>query len=169
MDGYGGHECRAGQRPGCAGAVHAACAGEPVYPLLAPAQSIRAVAKNERFYDSFNLFEEAQIFRSDAFGSAYDPQEMLPVQRRHIAGAFAGAANDVTGLFRTAKGVPASMPRYTHMEAYTFRRVEQPVRADEVSAAQSVPGETRIGDLALLSKKVSTTCGIRNRRWCCLS
>ena len=123
---------------------------------------IQAVAKNERFYDSFNLFEEAQIFRSDAFGSAYDPQEMLPVQRRHIAGAFAGAANDVTGLFRTAKGVLASMPRYTHMEAYTFRRVEQPVWADEVVWLNLYLGDTRIGDLALLSKKVSLTCGIRN-------
>lgn len=123
---------------------------------------IQAVAKNERFYSHFNLFEEAQIFRDDAFGSMYDPNEKLPVQRRHIAGAFAGASGDMTGLFRTAKGVLAAMPRYTHMEAYSFRRVEKPVWADEVVWLNLYMGETRIGDLALLSKKVSMTCGVRN-------
>ena len=123
---------------------------------------IQAVAKNERFYDSFNLFEEAQVFKDEGYGSTYDPTETLPLQRRHIAGAFVGAANDVTSLFRTAKGVLAAMPRYTHMEAYSFRRTDKPLWADEVVWLNLYLGETHIGDMGLLSKKVSMTCGIRN-------
>ena len=54
------------------------------------------------------------------------------------------------------------MPRYTHMERYDFRQVEKPVWADEVVWLNIYLGEERIGDLALLSKRVSMACGIKN-------
>ena len=79
-----------------------------------------------------------------------------------MAGAFASAGKDVTALFRKAKGVIEMMPRYTHMEGFTFRQTEKPVWADNVVWLNIYLGEEKVGDLALLAKKVSMACGIRN-------
>ena len=79
-----------------------------------------------------------------------------------MAGAFVSADKDVTALFRKAKGVVEMMPRYTHMESYTLKQAEKPVWADEVVWLNIYLGEQHIGDLALLSKRVSMACGIKN-------
>ena len=47
-----------------------------------------AVAKNERYFNDFSIFEEAQVFHDANYTSPYDKSELLPEQRRHIAGAF---------------------------------------------------------------------------------
>ena len=122
----------------------------------------KAVAKNERYYGDFAIYETAQVFRDEHYTAPYDPREKLPSQRKNVAGAFVSAGKDVTALFRRAKGVVEQMPRYTHMEAYTLRQVEKPVWADEVAWLNIYLGEDRIGDLALLSKRVSMACGIKN-------
>ena len=121
-----------------------------------------AVMKNERYFDAFSIFEEAQVFFDRNYTSRYDPTESLPEQRRHIAAAFASSAKDVSLLFREAKGVLEYMPRFTHMEGFTFRKEEKPVWADSVVWLNVYRGEEKIGDLGLLSKKVSLACGIKN-------
>ena len=121
-----------------------------------------AVMKNERYFDAFSIFEEAQVFFDRNYTSRYDPTESLPEQRRHIAAAFAGSTKDVSLLFREAKGVLEYMPRFTHMEGFTFRKEEKPVWADSVVWLNVYRGEEKIGDLGLLSKKVSLECGIKN-------
>ena len=122
----------------------------------------KAVVKNERYYDAFDIFETAQVFRDENYTTPYDPREQLPSQRKHVAGAFAAGGKDVTALFRKAKGVVEMMPRYTHMEGFTFRQEVKPVWADNVVWLNIFLGEAHIGDLALLSKKVSMECGIKN-------
>ena len=122
----------------------------------------KAVVKNERYFDEFNIYETAQVFRDENYTTPYDPREKLPSQRKHVAGAFVCGGKDVTTLFRKAKGVLEMMPRYTHMEGFTFKQVEKPVWADNVVWLNVYLGEKRIGDLALLSKKVSMECGIKN-------
>lgn len=121
-----------------------------------------AVVKNERYFNDFSIFEEAQVFFDREYSSPYDESESLPKQRRHIGGAFASSAGDITELFRKAKGVLAFMPRYTHMEALTFRKETKPVWADDVVWLNICLGEERIGDMGLLAKKVSLECGIKN-------
>ena len=121
-----------------------------------------AVMKNERYFDEFSIFEEAQVFFDRNYTSPYDPTESLPEQRRHIAAAFASSTKDVSLLFREAKGVLEYMPRFTHMEGFTFRKEEKPVWADSVVWLNVYRGEEKIGDLGLLSKKVSLECGIKN-------
>lgn len=121
-----------------------------------------AVMKNERYFDEFSIFEEAQVFFDRNYTSRYDPTESLPEQRRHIAAAFASSTKDVSLLFREAKGVLEYMPRFTHMEGFTFRKEEKPVWADSVVWLNVYRGEEKIGDLGLLSKKVSLACGIKN-------
>ena len=122
----------------------------------------KAVVKNERYFDEFAIYETAQVFRDENYTTPYDPREKLPSQRKHVAGAFVCGGKDVTTLFRKAKGVLEMMPRYTHMEGFTLKQVEKPVWADNVVWLNVYLGEERIGNLALLSKKVSMECGIKN-------
>ena len=122
----------------------------------------KAVVKNERYFTDFSLFETAQVFRDENYTTPYDEREKLPSQRKHLGAAFVGSDKDITTLFRRAKGVVEAMPRYTHMEDYTLRQVEKPVWADTVVWLNLYLGEEHIGDLALLSKKVSMECGIKN-------
>ena len=122
----------------------------------------KAVVKNERYFDEFSIFETAQVFRDENYTSPYDPREKLPSQRKNVAGAFVTTAKDITALFRKAKGVVEMMARYVHMEALTFRQTEKPVWADNVVWLNIYRGEEKVGDLALLNKKVSMACGIKN-------
>ena len=122
----------------------------------------KAVVKNERYFNEFSIFETAQVFRDENYTSPYDPREKLPSQRKNVAGAFATTDKDITALFRKAKGVVEMMARYVHMETLTFRQMEKPVWADNVVWLNICRGEEKVGDLALLSKKVSMACGIKN-------
>lgn len=122
----------------------------------------KAVVKNERYFDEFSIFETAQVFRDENYTSPYDPREKLPSQRKNVAGAFVTTDKDITALFRKAKGVVEMMARYVHMVTLTFRQTEKPVWADNVVWLNICRGEEKVGDLALLSKKVSMACGIKN-------
>ncbi len=122
----------------------------------------KAVAKNERYYTEFALFETAQVFRDEDYSAPYDHRELLPSQHKHAAGAFVAPAKDVTALFRRAKGALEQMPRYTHMEGFTFRQEQRPVWADQVVWLNLYRGEVHIGDLALLNRKSAMACGIKN-------
>ena len=122
----------------------------------------KAVVKNERYFDEFSIFETAQVFRDENYTSPYDPREKLPSQRKNVAGAFATTDKDITALFRKAKGVVEMMARYVHMETLTFRQTEKPVWADNVVWLNIYRGDEKVGDLAMLAKKVSMACGIKN-------
>ena len=122
----------------------------------------KAVVKNERYFDEFSIFETAQVFRDENYTSPYDPREKLPSQRKNVAGAFATTDKDIPALFRKAKGVVEMMARYVHMEALTFKQAEKPVWADNVVWLNIYRGDEKVGDLALLAKKVSMACGIKN-------
>ena len=121
-----------------------------------------AVAKNERYFTEFAIFEEAQVISDASFTSKYDERELLPDQRRTIAGAFVGNYKDLTALFRKAKGVISYMPQFCHMEGFTFAKQEKPSWADETVWLNILLGDTVIGNLALLSKKTSMACDIKN-------
>ena len=122
----------------------------------------KAVVKNERYFGEFSIFETAQVFRDENYTTPYDAREKLPSQRKNVAGAFACTSKDITALFRKAKGVVEMMARYVHMEALTFKQTEKPVWADNVVWLNIYRGDEKVGDLALLAKKVSMACGIKN-------
>ena len=121
-----------------------------------------AVVKNERYFNDFAIFEEAQVFFDRNYTAAYDETELLPEQKRHIGAAFASSVKDITELFREAKGVLEYMPRYTHMEGFEFRKEEKPVWADNVVWMNIFRGGEKIGNMGLVAKKVSMDCGIKN-------
>lgn len=121
-----------------------------------------AVVKNERYFSDFSIFEEAQVFFDKNYNTLYDKTESLPEQRRHIGAAFASSVKNITELFREAKGVLEYMPRYTHMESFTFQKTEKPVWADDVVWLNVCRNGEKIGDMGLLAKKVSMECGVKN-------
>ena len=123
---------------------------------------VDAVAKNERFYSEFAIFEEAQIFADKDYVSKYNENEKIPGYTKSIAGAFAGDAKDLVTLFRKAKGVLEMLPRYTHMEGFTFKKEEKPVWADNTVWLNIYLGDQKIGNMGLLAKKASMDCGIKN-------
>ncbi len=120
----------------------------------------KAIVKNERNFDEFDIFEEAQIFLDSDYTSEYKG-EKLPAQRKHLGCAFVGAPDNISELFRRAKGVIGTMPAYTHMETFTFEKAEKPYWADETVWLNIMLNGKKIGDLALLSKKAALACGIK--------
>ena len=123
---------------------------------------MQSVAKNERYFDHFSIFETAKVFRDRDYTSPNDEREKLPYEHKNIAGAVAAVTKDVTELFRQAKGIVEMMPRYTHMEGFTFRQVSKPSWADNVVWMNIYCGDEQVGNLALLSKRASMDCGIKN-------
>lgn len=123
---------------------------------------VDAVAKNERYYSEFGIFEEAQIFTDKEYVSPYNENEKLPSYTKAIGGAFAGDAKDLVTLFRRSKGVLEMMPRYTHMEGFTFKKDEKPCWADNTVWMNIYVGEKKVGNMGLLAKKPSMDCGIKN-------
>ena len=120
----------------------------------------KAIVKNERNFSEFDIFEEAQIFLDRDYTADYEG-EKLPCQKKHLGCAFVGSSDNISELFRRAKGVIGSMPRYTHMEGFTFEKNEKPYWADETVWLNIMLDGKKIGDLALLSKKAALACGIK--------
>ena len=121
----------------------------------------RAVAENERYFDEFSIFEEAEVFFDRDYHSPNDPKELLPYQPRFLSGAFAGPAADYDRLFKRAKGVLLCMPRYTHMDGFTFRQETKPAWSDDTAWGNLFLGDTLVGSMGVLKKKASLDCGIR--------
>ncbi len=125
----------------------------------------QAIVKNERYYNEFSIFEEAQVIDGSRFTSPYDESEKLPVQKRHIGIASAlktDKLEEITALFRRMKGILETMPAYTHMEKFTFTKTEKPLWADNVAWLNIYVGDTKVGNMGLLDKKASMACGIKN-------
>jgi len=122
----------------------------------------KAVSGNLRYFKEFAIFESAQVFFDRDFETPYDSRESLPLQRRNVAGTFVSDPENINTLFRKAKGVVESLPRYIHIEPITFEKIEKPVWADNVLWLNVIHGGEKIGDLALLSKKAALDCGIKN-------
>ena len=120
----------------------------------------KAIVKNERNFNEFDIFEEAQVFLDSDYTENYKG-EKLPRQEKHLGCAFVGGADKVSELFRRAKGVIEMMPRYTHMEGFTFEKNEKPYWADETVWQNIYLNGEKIGDIALLSKKNALACGIK--------
>ncbi|MDE6707155.1 MAG: phenylalanine--tRNA ligase subunit beta [Oscillospiraceae bacterium] len=123
---------------------------------------VKAVSENLRYYHEFSVFEGARVFFDKNYTSNYDSSELLPEQRKHIGGAFVGDYKKVFDLFRQAKGVLENMARYTHMQALSFKQVQKPVWADETVWLNIFRDDVQVGEFALLSKKSSLACGIKN-------
>lgn len=123
----------------------------------------KVVEKNQHYFDEFAIFEGAQIVKDCFYTSRYFPNEELPLQRRNLAGAFVGSNTKVVELFKKAKGVLEDMPRYTHMEGFTFKRETKPVWAEDAVWLNLFVGNVMVGSMGLLSARATMDCGIKEK------
>lgn len=121
----------------------------------------KSVLENLRNFSEFDIFESAQIFFNFNFESMYDSREILPLQRKNIAGACVGEFKNLDVLFRKAKGIVKAMPQYVHMESLTFKKFNKPSWADNTVWLNIIQKNEIVGNLALLSKKSALACGIK--------
>lgn len=120
----------------------------------------KVIVKNEHNFEEFDIFEEAKVFIDDDYTSNYK-NEKLPCEKRRLGMAFVGKFANISTIFRKAKGVVENMPRYTHMEGFTFKKVEKPCWADGVVWQNIYLGDKKIGDIALLGAKQAKNCGMK--------
>jgi len=130
-------------------------------PSLVPGLC-KAVASNLRFLDEFAIYESAEVFFDRDFSSPYDSSESLPLQRRCTAGALVGDPGNVNTLYRKAKGIMEALPRYAHIEPFTFERLKKPAWADDVVWLNIYHKGEQAGNMALLSKRAALDCDIKN-------
>jgi phenylalanyl-tRNA synthetase beta chain len=122
----------------------------------------KAAADNLRFFSEFAIFESAQVFFDRDFSAFFDSRELLPPQRRNIAGAYVGDYENMHLLFRRTKGIVELLPRYIHTEPIAFEKIKKPVWSDNTVWLNIIHCGEAIGNLALLSKKAALDCGIKN-------
>ena len=119
---------------------------------------LEAIEKNHREFDEFAIFEAAQVFEKGEY-SPSTPDEVLPVHRNLLTGAFAG--KDARTLFFKAKGVIEAMPGYCHFKPFTFKQKEKPSWADEKVWLNVVEEGKIIGSIGLVSVQALSESGIK--------
>lgn len=131
---------------------------ETVRPSLVP-NLLEAVAQNLGFFDRFRIFELGRVFPGGTMpGDA--PDETLPAQPRHLAGAFVGS--DAASLFREAQGLLALIPRVTHASALTMAGGATAAWADQTARIALLTADGRLaGTMGVLTKRARRVAGIK--------
>jgi len=119
---------------------------------------LETIEKNHRFFDEFAVFEAAQVFEKGEY-SPSSPDEVLPVHKNMLSGAFAG--KDAKTLFFKVKGVIEGMPGYCHFKPFTFKQKAKPSWADEKVWLNIVENGKIAGSIGLISVQALTESGIK--------
>lgn len=122
----------------------------------------KVVSENLRYLNEFSLFESAQVFFNEDYSDKYDKSELLPKQQKYISGALVDNQKNLESLFRKTKGIIEDLPRYNHLESLELKQVEKPSWSDDTIWLNIYIGNTKVGDLGLLSKKSALKCDIKN-------
>ena len=119
---------------------------------------IEAVAKNLRYFDSFKLFENTEVYKKGEYSPSSD-DEVLPIQTMYLTGCVVG--KDPKKIFYEAKGALENMSSYCHMENIRLEQKEKPAWADVNAYVNiSLRGEI-IGSLGLLSVQAMNEAKIK--------
>lgn len=124
--------------------------------------ALEAIVKNLRYYDSFKIFEVAEVFEQGEFHPSSE-DETLPIHKLMLTGAVVG--KDAKDIFFEAKGVVESLPRYCHMNGYKFKQVEKPSWADS-DVYLNLVNERKdvIGSLGLVSVATLAEAGVKRSK-----
>lgn len=116
------------------------------------------IEKNHRHFDEFAVFEAAQVFEKGEY-SPSSPDEVLPVHKNMLSGAFAG--KDAKTLFFKAKGVIEGMPGYCHFKPLSFKQKQKPSWADEKVWLNIIEEGKIAGSIGLVSVQALADSGIK--------
>ncbi len=119
---------------------------------------LEAISKNLRYFDSFKMFEMAQIFEKGEYHESCK-EETLPVHKKYLTGCIVG--KDAKEIFYEIKGVVESMPSYCHMDSFTFQQIEKPTWADINAYLNILVNNEIIGSIGLLSVSAMTDSKIK--------
>ena len=120
---------------------------------------LEAISKNLRYYDSFKMFEMAQIFEKGEYHESTD-EEILPIHRKLLTGCVVG--KNPKEIFYEIKGVIEKMSEYCHMDNITLNRIEEVSWADKDAYLNILYKDKIIGNMGLLS--VTTMANSKIRR-----
>ena len=120
---------------------------------------LEAISKNLRYFDSFKIFEMAQVFIKGEYHESSE-DETLPIHKKLLTGSIVGS--NPKEIFYKLKGVIEKISRYTHMKELTFTtECEKPSWAD-INAYLAIKLDNKIvGYMGLLSVKTMNDAKIK--------
>ena len=120
---------------------------------------LEAISKNLRYFDSFRMFEMAQVFLKGEYHESSE-DETLPIHKKLLTGSIVG--NNPKEIFYELKGVIENMASYTHMKDLTFTtECEKPSWADINAYLAIKLNDEIIGYMGLLSVKAMNDSKIK--------
>ena len=109
---------------------------------------LETISKNLRYYNSFKLFEMAQVFEKGEYHESSD-DETLPIHKKYLSGCIVD--KDPKKIFFELKGVIENINTYCHMENITLEQMDKPSWAD-INAYLSIKLDNEeIGTMGLVS------------------
>ena len=120
---------------------------------------LEAISKNLRYFDSFKIFEMAQVFIKGEYHESSE-DETLPIHKKLLTGSIVGS--NPKEIFYELKGVIEKISGYTHMKELTFTtECEKPSWAD-INAYLAIKLDNDIvGYMGLLSVKTMNDAKIK--------
>jgi phenylalanyl-tRNA synthetase beta chain len=109
---------------------------------------LEAISKNLRYYDSFKIFQLAQVFEKGEYHQTSE-DETLPIHKKYLAGCIVG--KNPKEIFYEIKGVVESMAEYCQMEELTFSTLEKPSWADIKAYLNVKHNNEIVGSIGLVS------------------
>lgn len=109
---------------------------------------LEAINKNLRYYDSFKMFEMAQVFEKGHYHPS-SQDETLPIHKKYLTGCIIG--KNAKQIFYEIKGIIESMSEYCHMNKLTFVHEEKPTWADVNAYLNIMSNNEIIGSIGLVS------------------
>ena len=109
---------------------------------------LEAVSKNLRYFDSFRIFEMAQVVEQGEYHESTQ-EETLPIHKKYLTGCVVG--KNAKEIFYEVKGVIEGMSGYCHMAELSFADREKPSWADINAHLNIVLNKEIVGSIGLVS------------------
>ena len=109
---------------------------------------LESINKNLRYYDSFKLFEMAQVFEKGEYHPSSE-DETLPIHKKYLTGCVVG--KNAKQIFYEVKGIVESMSGYCHMNKINFIQKEKPTWSDINAYLNIMLNDEIIGAIGLVS------------------
>ena len=119
---------------------------------------LEAISKNLRYYDSFKLFEMAQVFKKGSYSPSSN-DEVLPIQDKYLTGCIVG--KDAKRIFYEIKGVIESLSNYCHANSIELKTISKPSWADNEAYLNIISNNEVIGSISLVSHFVMANTKIK--------
>ncbi len=120
---------------------------------------LEAINKNLRYFDSFRMFEMAQVFEKGEYHPS-SMDESLPIHKKYLTGCIVG--KNAKEIFYEIKGIVENMSEYCHMEQLSFVQEEKPSWADVNAYLNIMCNNEIIGSIGLLSVATMSDAKIRH-------